>query len=238
MQFDLYRETVELIRKRNSEVLINLTTGPGARYAPPVDDPMPATVQSPDFRTAHVVALKPDLCSLDIATMNFGLSNAIVNTPDHIRVMSRAIQAAGVKPELEVFDLGQVRLAVELLRNGDLPAPPFFQFCLGIMGGAPATLEALQIMKSLVPPGAVWSAFGIGRSEMPMVGLATLLGGHVRVGLEDNLYLGPGILAEGNAPLVKKAVAIIESLGEEVAGAADAREILSLNGSTEATQAA
>jgi uncharacterized protein (DUF849 family) len=93
-------------------------------------------------------------------------------------------------------------------------------------------------MKSLVPPGAVWSAFGIGRSEMPMVGLATLLGGHVRVGLEDNLYLGPGILAEGNAPLVKKAVAIIESLGEEVAGAADAREILSLNGSTEATQAA
>lgn len=230
MEFELYRETVDRIREHNETLLINLTTGPGARYAPSLDEEgkASASVRLPATRMRHVIELLPPICTLDVATMNFGLSSAIVNTPEHLRVMSAAIRAAGVKPELEVFDLGHVGLALELLRSGDLPAPPLFQFCLGITGGAPATLETLQLMKSMLPAGTVWSAFGIGRAEMPMVAQATLLGGHVRVGLEDNLYLRQGELAEGNAPLVERAVAIIEALGEEIASPADARSILSL----------
>lgn len=230
MDFALYRETFERIRERNGEVLVNLTTGPGARYRPAVEGvtAQEAQVTAPALRTAHVAALRPDLCSLDIATMNFGMKHAMVNIPDHIRPMARDIRAAGVKPELELFDLGHIDIALELLAEGTLPVPPFMQFCLGITGGAPATPETLLVMRSMVPDGGVWSAFGIGRHQMPVAGLATLFGGHVRVGLEDNLYLRRGVLATGNAPLVERAVAIIESLGCEVATPVEARTILSL----------
>ncbi len=143
-------------------------------------------------------------------------------------MMSKIIQEAGVKPELEVFDLGQIDLANRLLAAGELPKPPFFQFCLGIRGGAPATTESMIMMRSLVPQDTLWSAFGIGRAQFPMVAQSVILGGHCRVGLEDNLYLEQGILAESNVPLVERAVTIIEALGCAIASPAEAREILSM----------
>jgi uncharacterized protein (DUF849 family) len=229
MGLDLYREVVTRIRDSGTEVLINLTTGMGATYNPPIDDPARAEilVRPPAERIAHVLELRPDICSLDVATMNFD-ANPIVNSPDHLRYMAREIYGAGVKPELEVFDLGQVGLALHLLQQGDLRQPAFFQFCLGIRGGAPATPEALLAMKGMLPAGMPWSAFAISRDEFPMVALSVVLGGHVRVGLEDNLFIAPGKLAQGNAPLVERAVQIVQGIGEEVATPADARKILSL----------
>jgi uncharacterized protein (DUF849 family) len=228
MQFELYDEVMQRIRRSGSDVIINLTAGPGAGYAPPLDEAVAAPpIRSPGVRTDHVSRLRPDICTLDVATMNFG-DRAIVNTPPHLIAMAQAIRAAGVKPELEVFDIGHVGVAVRLLEAGHLPKPPFFQFCLGIPGGAPATTEAMLLMRSLVPPGTVWSAFGISRFQMPMVAQSVILGGHCRVGLEDNLYLEQGVLAEGNTPLVQRAVEIIRALGAEPATPSEAREILSL----------
>jgi uncharacterized protein (DUF849 family) len=224
----LYREVVRRIREAGSDVLINLTTGVGARFVPDATDPNRNAVQgmaTPEERMAHVLELRPDLCSLDIATMNFG-SQAFVNISDHVERMALAFRDAGVKPELEVFDLGHVALARHLYERGLFTDPPWFQLCLGIPWGAPATTEAMLSLKQLVPPGGIWSAFGISRQQFPMVAQAVILGGHVRVGLEDNLYLGRGQLAPGNAPLVERAVRIVRELGAEVATPAQARDIL------------
>jgi uncharacterized protein (DUF849 family) len=231
LKMDHYVEVVERIRATGNPVLINLTTGPGARfsYDPKEDNAATALPRSAQFRAAHVNRLRPDICSLDVATMNFG-EGSIVNLPETVRAMATIIRAAEVKPELEVFELGHLRLAAALVADGTLPANPFFQMCLGISWGAPATTQTMLLMRDMLPPGAVWSAFGIGRSQFPMVGQSVLLGGHVRVGLEDNLYLGPGELSKGNAPMVERAARIIEVLGESVATPQEAREILSLPG--------
>ncbi len=224
----LYRETVQRIRDAGSDVLINLTTGPGASFAPGEDpniNARPKGMGTPAERVAHVLELKPDICSLDIATMNFG-PTAFVNTPAHLAAMAQMIRAAGVKPELEVFDLGHAALAADMVRRGLFEAPPWFQLCLGIAWGAPATTEAMLALRQMVPAGGVWSAFGISRAQFPMVAQAVILGGHVRVGLEDNLYLARGVLAEGNAPLVARAKRIVEELGERTATPAEARAIL------------
>jgi uncharacterized protein (DUF849 family) len=229
----LYRETVERIRDAGTDVIINLTTGPGARFVPDLADPARAglgsALASPESRVAHVLALRPEICSLDVATMNFG-AHAMVNIPRDIEAMARMIREAGVKPELEVFDLGHVALAARMVEQGLFEAPPFLQLCLGIPGGAPATTEAMLAMRNFLPAGAVWSAFGISRHQFPMVAQAAVLGGNVRVGLEDNLYLSRGELAPGNAPLVERAVRITEALGMEVASPAQARELLGLAG--------
>ncbi|MBZ8134646.1 NADPH:quinone reductase [Afifella sp. IM 167] len=230
MKTEYYADVVERIRMSNVDVIINLTTGMGADYLPSVQEGQPAetVVKHPAVRTQHVSLLKPEVCTLDVATMNFG-EKAIVNTPTHLRMMAQLIVEAGTKPELELFDIGQLELALRLLGSGDFPQPPFFQFCLGVPGGAPATAEALLLMRSMLPPGAVWSAFGIGRTQMPMVALSAILGGHCRVGLEDNLFLSKGELAKGNAPLVERGRQVIESIGFSVATPAEAREILSLD---------
>lgn len=228
MKFELYEDVMRRIRMSGVDVLLNLTAGPGAGYAPPLDEASgTSSVLPPSVRTDHVSRLRPDICTLDVATMNFG-DRAIVNTPPHLIAMSKAIRAASVKPELEVFDIGHVGVAVRLIEEGHLPKPPFFQFCLGIPGGAPATTEAMLLMRSLVPPGALWSAFGISRFQMPMVAQSVILGGHCRVGLEDNLFLEQGVLSKGNVPLVERAVQIIRDLGAELATPAEAREMLSL----------
>lgn len=229
MELELYREVVEIIRQSGTDVLINLTTGMGASYDPPVDNPSLAAnvIRPPSERVAHVIELRPDICTLDVATMNFD-QISVVNTPSHLRFMAGEIYRTGVKPELEVFDLGQVGFALHLLNEGTLKNPAFFQFCLGIRGGAPATPEALLAMKNMLPHGTLWSAFGISRAQFPMAAQSVLLGGHVRVGLEDNLFLGAGRLSQGNGPLVERAVQIVRSLGEEVATVAEARTILSL----------
>jgi uncharacterized protein (DUF849 family) len=229
----LYRETVSRIRDAGSDVLINLTTGPGARFVPDADNPgvggKGTTMASPESRMEHVLALRPDICSLDVATMNFG-QTAMVNVPAHLQKMATMIREAGVKPELEVFDLGHIELSKRLIADGYIGNPPFLQLCTGIPWGAPATTEAMLTMRNALPPGAIWSAFGISRHQFPMVAQAMILGGHVRVGLEDNLYLSRGILAPGNTPLVERAVAIIQALGGQVATPAEARTILALAG--------
>ena len=226
----LYREVVQRIRDSGSSVVINLTTGIGARFSPDENDPncnASPGMALPEDRMNHVLELRPDICSLDVATMNFG-KHAFINTPDHIEQIAKAVRAAGVKPELEGFDLGHLALARHLYSKGLFAEPPFFQFCLGVPWGAPATVESMQTMKSMIPAGSNWSAFGVGSQQFPMVALAIVLGGQVRVGLEDNLYLAKSVLAEGNAPLVERTVRIVRDLGAEVATPADARKMLGL----------
>ncbi len=228
----LYREVVERIRGSGVDVIINLTTGYGGRYVPSaanvrVADDALSTLLPPLARVPHVVGLRPELCSLDVATLNFG-EGVFMNSPAHLRIMADAVRAAGVKPEIEVFEAGHIRLALRLMEQGHLLAPAHFQFCLGIEWAMPATREAMVFMRSLVPEGSTWSAFGIGRQQFPMVAEAVRLGGHVRVGLEDNLYLEAGVLASDNAALVSKAVAVIEAEGAHAATPDQAREILGL----------
>ncbi len=235
MELEYYRRVVGLIRDSATDVVINLTTGYGGRFKPGEEDPLTpgpgTTLIAPELRVQHVVELKPEICSLDVATMNSGGvrdDTILINTPTHLRTMAEAIRKAGVKPELELFDVGHIMLANDMITRGHILAPAFFQLCLGIEWGAPATPAALTYMTSLLPEGATWSAFGIGREEYSVAAQCVLTGGHVRVGLEDNLYLERGVLAPSNAALVEKAVDLIETLGESVASAQEAREILAL----------
>jgi uncharacterized protein (DUF849 family) len=227
----LYREVVDRIRASGTDVLINLTTGPGARFIPGTDDPLKpgpgSTLSLPAERVRHVIELKPEICSLDMGSMNMG-GQVFVNTPAHLEAMALAIRDAGVMPELEVFEAGHLMLARRLIETGHVKAPSLFQICLGISWGQPATSEAVSYMRSLLPSDCVWFAFGISLHQFPIAAQTVLLGGHVRVGLEDNLYLEKGKLTPSNAALVEKAANIIEILGDHVATPADARQILGL----------
>ena len=229
MKLDLYREVVDGIRRSGVDMLINLTTGAGASFIPGETEPRVPDPRSslthPAGRVAHVLALKPDVCSLDVGSMNFG-EVVFVNTPAHLRQMARSILDNGTKPELEVFELGHIRLARHLIDNGLIASPPLFQICLGIPWGAPATSETMLAMRDHLPDGAIWAAFGIGAAQFPMVAQAVLLGGHVRVGFEDNLYLARGVPAPSNAALVEKAVRIVQDLGEHPATPDEARNLL------------
>jgi len=231
MELAHYREVVERIRASDTDLIINLTTGPGGRFVPSDDDPKLAaagsTLVRPERRVEHVVALQPEICSLDLNTMWFG-SAVVINTPRNAAIMAAAIRKAGVMPELEVFDSGDIQLAHQLLADGVLARPALFQVVLGIRNGFPATPETLLYARSLLPADAMWAAMGIGRMEFPIVAQACLLGGHVRVGLEDNLYLDKGVLAPSNAALVERAVTIVELLGRSVATPAESRAILGL----------
>jgi uncharacterized protein (DUF849 family) len=175
---------------------------------------------------AHVDRLRPEICTLDCGSMNFGDGLAINRTAD-LTIMARHAMEWGVKPELEVFDMGQVGIALKLISRGVVPGDPLFQFCLGIDGGAPATAESIIAMRAMLPKNANWAAFGISQHEMPIAALAVLLGGHVRVGLEDNLYLQRGVLAT-NEQLVEKAARIVRDLGATILTPAQARQKLNL----------
>src|SRR5438270_4380526 len=227
-----YREVVERIRGSGTNVLINLTTGPGARFVHDPEDPSEAgpasTLRGPEERVRHVIELRPDICSLDMGSLNMG-SRVFINTPDHLQTMAAAIREADVLPELEVFETGHLLLAKRMIETGEIKAPGMFQICLGIAWGQPATPEAMSYMRNLLPLGSPWFAFGISLHQFPMVAQVVLLGGHVRVGLEDNLYLEKGKLAPSNAALVEKAARIIEVLGDQVATPDEAREILGLH---------
>jgi len=235
-----YRAATNRIRASGSDVVINLTTGPGASFIPgehnPADGTAKSTFVTPAVRIQHVAELKPEICSLDIATMNRP-NRVFLNTRQHLTEMAQRIRALGVKPELEVFDLGHIELARYLLNEGILESPPLFQLCLGTAFGAPAKVETLIHMRDLLPAGSTWAAFGISRWEMPIVAAAIQLGGHVRVGLEDNIYLERGVLAPSNAALVEKAARIIRLLGYDVASSDEARTILGLPAKSAATAA-
>ena len=231
MEVAYYREVVERIRERNGDVILNLTTGAGGRFVPGEDRPGEGgpgtTLSTPEARTRHVGELRPEVCTLDVATMNFG-EHVFMNTPAHLRAMAAAAKRAGAKPEIEVFDLGQIELAKRLIADGHLDEPPLFQICLGIPWGAPATPETMIAMRDRLPANAVWSGFGIARAQFPMAALAATLGGNVRVGLEDNLYLAAGKLAPSNAALVEKAVSLLAHLDIRPATPAEARGIFGL----------
>jgi uncharacterized protein (DUF849 family) len=231
MRVDLYTEVVERIRAQNRDLIINLTTGEGGRFTPSEHDPKVAapgsTLTLPENRVAHVVAIKPDICSLDFNTMNSG-ANVVINTPTNVRKMAKAIVDAGVMPEIEVFDSGDIHMARDLIDEGTLAGPHLFQLVTGVKYGASSTGATLLYLKSLLPAVCQWSAFGLGRMEFPMVAQAFLLGGHVRVGFEDNVYISKGKLARDNAQLVEKCVNILELLGGEVASATEARAMLGL----------
>jgi uncharacterized protein (DUF849 family) len=227
----LYREVVERIKASGTDVIINLTTGPGARFNHDPDDARKpsadSTLRSPEDRVRHVVELKPDICSLDMGSLNMG-DRVFINTPAHLQTMAIAIRDAGVLPELEVFETGHLLLAKRFLENGFAKPPGLFQICLGISWGQPATPEAMTYMRNLLPAGCVWFAFGISLHQFPMVAQTVLLGGHPRVGMEDNIYLEKGKLAPSNAALVEKAAKIIEILGDQIATPAEARQMLGL----------
>jgi uncharacterized protein (DUF849 family) len=226
----LFREAVERVRNSDTDVVINLTTGMGGDYIPSEEDPAVAAPDSdyarPEERVLHVEELRPEICSLDCGSMNFG-SDLALNTIDHLRVMAEHIKNCGVKPEVEAFELGHIWLAKQLIKEGIIDEPPLFQLCLGIPWGAEANAATLLVMRDMLPEGANWAAFGIAQMQFPMVAQAMLLGGHVRVGLEDNLYLERGVFAS-NGQLVEKAVKIIETLGARVLGPEEAREKLGL----------
>jgi len=227
----LFKQTVDMIRDSGVDMIINLTAGMGGDWVPGEEDPSlpgPGTdMIGPEARLAHVVECKPDICSLDCGTMNFGGNYTYINTAPYLRTMATIVQELGVKPELEVFDLGQIRLARSLIEEGLIDVPPMFQICLGIPWGAGADTETMAAMKQALPADAIWAGFGISRMQMPMVAQAVLLGGNVRVGLEDNIYLDRGVLAS-NGMLVERAVEIIERMGARVLGPDEARSNIGL----------
>lgn len=231
MSLDYYADVIDRIRARNRDLIINLTTGPGGRFVPDENEPRVAapgtTLLHPLKRVEHIVALRPDVCSLDLNTMNSG-NDVVINTPVNARKMAAEIRKAGVMPELEIFDSGDLNMALDFMRDGALDGPGLWTFVLGVKYGFAPTPETIFYARNMLPPGAHWSAFGIGRAEFPIVAQAWLAGGHVRVGLEDNIYLEKGVLAPSNAALVAKARDIVRSLGGDIASASDARETLGL----------
>jgi uncharacterized protein (DUF849 family) len=233
MDSKLYKEVVDRLRDAGCPILINLTTGPGGILAVEPDAPhnfiSGSTLSSAEERIQHIYENKPDLCTLDVTTMNYS-DVAVTNTKAMLEKMAGLIQKIGVKIEMEVFDTGQLWQASDMCKRGIIADPnPLFQLCLGIPWGGRATMESMQLMRDQLPSNAKWAAFGISQLEFPMVAAAVVLGGHVRVGMEDNLYLSRGVLTPGNTPLVERAVKIIESIGEYPASVNEAREILGLD---------
>lgn len=230
---DLYREVMERIRDKNKDVIINLTAGMGGDVEvgsgeTPMAWGQGTDLVGPEERLVHIKALRPEICTLDCGTLNFGDGNTIViQTPTQLREQAKLIKSYGVKPEMEIFDSGNLWFAKQLCAEALIDDPPLFQLCLGIPWGAPYDSETMTYQKAQLPANAIWAAFGIGRNEFPAVAQAVLLGGHVRVGLEDNLWLEKGVYAS-NGTLVEKAVKIIELLGTKVATPDEGREILKL----------
>lgn len=226
----LYREVVERVRAADTDVVLNITAGGGGDWVPSAEDPSrggPGTsLQTPAERHAAVAELRPEICTLDCGTYNAG-DAVYLSTAPWLREQAGLIQASGVKPELECFDLGQVRFARQLIAEGLIDDDPLFQLCLGIPWGAEADPETMLAMRNKLPANASWTAFGIGRMQMPMAAQSVLLGGHVRVGLEDNLYLDKGVFAS-NGQLVERAADIVTRLGARAVTPMDARGILGL----------
>ncbi len=229
---NLFKEVVERIRDSETDIVINLTAGMGGDWVPSEENPSmpgPGTdMIGPEERLAHVKEIHPEICSLDCGTMNFGNGNEIyISPPGYLREMASMIQEWGVKPELEVFELGQIRFAKQMIKEGLINEPPMFQICLGIPWGAEQTVDSMKVMKDELPTNASWASFGIGRMQMPMAAAAVAMGGNVRVCLEDNLYLEKGVLAS-NDQLVTRVIEIIQRMGSRVLSPKETRDKLKL----------
>lgn len=230
MDYALYEEVVQRIRD-GSDMLVNLSTGAGGRFIPSSEDPVGfgegTILKNPEKRIEHVLKLKPEICSLDVGSINFA-AHMFLNFAPHVEWMSDQIKKAGVKPELEVFEIGHINFAKHLVNLNKVACPALFQFCMGVKWGIPATVDNFLAMKRELPPVAIWSAFGVGPNLYPVVAQSILMGGNVRVGLEDSLYIEKGRKATSNAELVQKAVDIIRALGKEPATPAETRNIFKL----------
>ena len=230
---DYYEEVVDRIREKNSQVIINLTAGMGGDLViGPDSDPMNFG-EGTDLvgaleRLRHVERIRPDICSLDCGSLNFGDTNEVyISTPEMLREMTQKVKSLGVRPELEIFDTGNLWFAETMIAEGLLDPPFWIQLCLSIPYGTPMDIGILYAMVNRLPENAEFTSFGLGAMQMPMVAQSVILGGHVRVGLEDNLYLEKGVLAT-NADLVKKAVNIIELMGASIQSPNEARKTLNL----------
>ena len=231
----LYREVVERVRAADVDVVLNLTAGMGGDLVLGGEDaPLPPDAAGTDMvgaaeRLTHVEELRPEICTLDCGTMNFaaGGDYVMVNTPGMLRAMARRVQELGVRPELEVFDTGHLVFVKQLIADGLIDSPALIQLCTGIPYGAPDDPGTLLAMRNQLPDGAVFSTFSIGRMQLPFVALAPLVGGNVRVGLEDNLLLARGVPAT-NGQLVERAVRILEAMNVRILTAADVRAKLGL----------
>jgi uncharacterized protein (DUF849 family) len=228
----LYREVVRLVRESDVDPVLNLTAGMGGDL---ILDPGEPTKQLPGTdlvsaleRLAHVEELRPEICTIDCGSLNFGEGSQVyISTPDMLREGAERIKELGVKPEMEIFDTGNLWFANIMVEEGLIAPPPLYQLCMGIPYGAPVNAGLLQAMVNMLPTGAQWTSFAIGRDQLPWVAQSVLLGGHVRVGLEDNLYLSKGVKAT-NLQLTERAIQIVHDLGSSVATPEEAREILQL----------
>lgn len=230
----LYAEVVDHVRASGVDVVLNLTAGMGGDLvlgspeAPLPPDPAGTDMAGATERLAHVAALLPEICTLDCGTMNFGEGDYVMtNSPAMLRAMARQIQALGVRPEIEVFDTGHLLLAKWLKDQGLIDDPVMIQLCMGIPWGAPDDIGTLMALVNNMPQGWVYSAFSIGRNQLPYAALALLAGGNIRVGLEDNIWLGKGVLAS-NGDLVTRARQSAEAMGTRLLSPAEVRERLNL----------
>ena len=233
-RLELYKEVVDRIRSRDTDVILNLTTGMGGdldiglgenplKFGPHTD--MVNIIE----RISHVEELLPEICTLGCGTLNFGDNSMLaVNTPHDIRKAAAILKKIKVKPEIEAFDLGNMWFGQQLYKDGLLNDPPMFQICLGIPWGAPPTVLAMEAMIDMMPEGSIWSGFAISQNQMPFVTQTVIMGGNPRVGLEDNLYLSKRKLAT-NAQLVEKAVTIVENLGASTMTPTETRDKLKLS---------
>jgi uncharacterized protein (DUF849 family) len=241
MELSYYRDVVERIRKKNTTLILNITTGPGGRFAPSDHDPSVAGPGTnflvPEKRVEHIAALRPEICTLDLNTMTFG-KQVVINTPPNVRRMAKVIREAGVKPEIELFDSGDIALMQDLIKDGTLTGPHLVSFVLGVKYGFQASPETIIYARGLLPAHAQFTAFGVGRWGFPGVALSYLSGGHVRVGLEDGVQITKGVLAESNAQMVEKARNIVEELGGQIATPAEGREMLGLSSQASGTRKA
>ncbi len=229
MKLEYYQDVVARIRAKNRLLILNLTTGPGGRFVPSQDDPKVAapgtTLMRPEDRVTHVAALRPEICTLDLNTMNSG-GQVVINTPGNVRRMAKIMTASGVKPEIELFDSGDIALLHDLLKDGTLKGPQLTSFVMGVKYGFQPSPETVVYARNLLPQDAAFTAIGIGRATFPMVAQSVLAGGHARTGLEDAVYLDKGVLAENNALMVAKARRIVEHLGSQIMTPAEARAML------------
>ena len=241
MSLDYYSEVVGRIRVHNSELILNITTGPGGRFVPSPDEPKIAaegtTLMAPEKRVEHIAALRPDICTLDLNTMNSG-KEVVINTPNSVRRMAKVISDAGVKPEIELFDSGDIALMNDLLKDGTLSGPVLCSFVMGVRYGFQPGPETVLYARDLLPRDAEFTAIGIGKAAFTSAAQSYLAGGHVRVGLEDSVYLSRGRLASSNAEMVTRARRIVEDLGGQIANLLEARQIVGLATPASSTRAA
>jgi uncharacterized protein (DUF849 family) len=231
MELGYYQDVIARIRGKRSDLILNITTGPGGRFAPSEQDPKVAgpgtNLLVPERRVAHIAALRPDICTLDLNTMTFG-KEVVINTPSTIRRMAKVIRESGVKPELELFNSGDIALLMDLIKDGTLSSPLLVSVVMGVKYGFQPSPETVLYARNMLPADTQFTAFGTGRWSFPSVAMAYLSGGHVRVGLEDAVQIERGVLAQSNAQMVEKARNIVEKLGGQVATPSEARAFLGL----------